>query len=336
MPEVGNDNELGCPGNEWWEPRASRGIPVVISMPDCGEEQQEQRLGMPTRQHCSALQQVGWRQLREAKLQAQRPVAISSLFAGLSFYLNGRTGELSHHELKRLLQQHGAQVTLSLSKHTDYLVAHNLCGSKLQKILHQTNRSAPICAVRPAWVSACVKRGQLVPSTPYSVLDDAGQPCVRGTAAAASKTLKEENPSEPAARTAANTAVCSTKSPLRWADGALDSAVNGSPAGVQHFHSRHSSRVRIAAATHSTANSECLCNPELEVYFRKVARWLSTQLAKFTSPPPRHSRHSNAGESTEKRRRRRRREQVIALAEAKKRRARRRLRKILAGRKCSE
>ena len=60
-----------------------------------------------------------WRAVRQAKLEAQRPAAISALFAGLSFYLNGRTFGLlellSHHELKRLLQQHGATVTMGPS-----------------------------------------------------------------------------------------------------------------------------------------------------------------------------------------------------------------------------
>ena len=58
---------------------------------------------------------LSWRRRREAKLEAQRPANVSMLFSNLSFYLNGRTGDLSHHELKRLLQQHGAKVTIGPS-----------------------------------------------------------------------------------------------------------------------------------------------------------------------------------------------------------------------------
>jgi DNA ligase (NAD+) len=53
--------------------------------------------------------------------------------AGLTFVVTGKLGQFSRSEIEGQLRQLGANVTSSVSKKTDYLVAGEKAGSKLDK-----------------------------------------------------------------------------------------------------------------------------------------------------------------------------------------------------------
>jgi DNA ligase (NAD+) len=55
--------------------------------------------------------------------------------SGLKFVLTGKMVDLSRGEAKKLIEQHGGKVTGSVSKRTDYLVAGEASGSKMNRAL---------------------------------------------------------------------------------------------------------------------------------------------------------------------------------------------------------
>lgn len=58
---------------------------------------------------------------------------LGSKLAGLIFVITGTLPSYSREEVKKLIQDHGGKVTDSISKKTDYLVAGDAAGSKLDK-----------------------------------------------------------------------------------------------------------------------------------------------------------------------------------------------------------
>jgi DNA ligase (NAD+) len=54
-------------------------------------------------------------------------------FSGLQIAITGKIFLMSRDELKNLLMSEGAKVTSSISKNTDYLIAGENAGSKLEK-----------------------------------------------------------------------------------------------------------------------------------------------------------------------------------------------------------
>jgi len=54
-------------------------------------------------------------------------------FSGLQIAITGKISLMSRDELKNLLMSEGAKVTSSISKNTDYLIAGENAGSKLEK-----------------------------------------------------------------------------------------------------------------------------------------------------------------------------------------------------------
>ena len=54
-------------------------------------------------------------------------------FLGLQIVITGKISPMSRDEVKNLLMSKGAKVTSSISKKTDYLIAGENAGSKLEK-----------------------------------------------------------------------------------------------------------------------------------------------------------------------------------------------------------
>ena len=54
-------------------------------------------------------------------------------FFGLQVAITGKISPMSRDEVKNLLMSEGAKVTSSISKKTDYLIAGENAGSKLEK-----------------------------------------------------------------------------------------------------------------------------------------------------------------------------------------------------------
>ena len=54
-------------------------------------------------------------------------------FSGLQIAITGKISLMSRDELKNVLMSEGAKVTSSISKNTDYLIAGENAGSKLEK-----------------------------------------------------------------------------------------------------------------------------------------------------------------------------------------------------------
>src|SRR5262249_34709007 len=57
----------------------------------------------------------------------------SSRLKGVQFVLTGKLSSLTRDEAAQLIEQHGGRVTTSVSKKTDYVVAGEEAGSKLDK-----------------------------------------------------------------------------------------------------------------------------------------------------------------------------------------------------------
>jgi DNA ligase (NAD+) len=55
--------------------------------------------------------------------------------AGLTFVITGTLPTMSREEAKEFIKAHGGKVTDSVSKNTDYLVAGEAAGSKLEKAI---------------------------------------------------------------------------------------------------------------------------------------------------------------------------------------------------------
>jgi DNA ligase (NAD+) len=73
---------------------------------------------------------------RAAGLQFEaekRETAASQPFAGLTFVITGTLPTLSRNDAKALIEEHGGKVTGSVSSKTDYLLAGEAAGSKLDK-----------------------------------------------------------------------------------------------------------------------------------------------------------------------------------------------------------
>jgi len=67
------------------------------------------------------------------KMEQEKPVAAGNTFAGKTFVVTGTLSNYSRQEIEDLIKQHGGKATSSVSKTTDYVVAGEKAGSKLEK-----------------------------------------------------------------------------------------------------------------------------------------------------------------------------------------------------------
>ena len=67
------------------------------------------------------------------KMEAEEQAAGDDKLAGKTFVITGTLPNLGRKECAALIESHGGRVTGSVSKKTDYLVAGEAAGSKLQK-----------------------------------------------------------------------------------------------------------------------------------------------------------------------------------------------------------
>ncbi|TMS06938.1 DNA repair protein REV1, partial [Larimichthys crocea] len=98
----------------------------------------------------------------DAPREKQNEGACSSIFTGVSIYVNGYT-EPSADELRRLMMLHGGQfhVYYSRSK-TTHIIANNLPNSKIQELKGEK-------VIKPEWITDSVKAGRLLPYLQYQL-----------------------------------------------------------------------------------------------------------------------------------------------------------------------
>uniref|UniRef100_A0A667ZFE6 DNA repair protein REV1 n=1 Tax=Myripristis murdjan TaxID=586833 RepID=A0A667ZFE6_9TELE len=98
----------------------------------------------------------------DAPREKQKDGACSSIFSGVSIYVNGYT-EPSADELRRLMMLHGGQfhVYYSRSK-TTHIIANNLPNCKIQELKGEK-------VVRPEWITDSIKAGHILPYLQYQL-----------------------------------------------------------------------------------------------------------------------------------------------------------------------
>ena len=117
---------------------------------------------------------MGWQAERRQRLAEQAEPAESQLFRGISFYLNGQTGEVSALRLTKLIQRFGGATTPFPSASTSYMIGTALASGKLQRYLSSKSwrSTAAATMLRPEWIHDCIAAGALVPVTKYLVVKD--------------------------------------------------------------------------------------------------------------------------------------------------------------------
>lgn len=117
---------------------------------------------------------MGWQAERRQRLADQAEPAESQLFRGLSFYLNGLTGEVSALRLTKLIQRFGGATTPFPSASTSFMIGTALASGKMQRYLSSKRwrSSAAATMLRPDWIHDCIAAGALVPVAKYLVVKD--------------------------------------------------------------------------------------------------------------------------------------------------------------------
>ncbi|XP_014860966.1 PREDICTED: DNA repair protein REV1 isoform X1 [Poecilia mexicana] len=97
-----------------------------------------------------------------ASREKQKEGTGSSIFSGVSIYVNGYT-DPSADELRRLMMVHGGQfhVYYSRSK-TTHIIANNLPNCKIQELRGEK-------VIRPEWITDSIKAGRLLPCFKYQL-----------------------------------------------------------------------------------------------------------------------------------------------------------------------
>ena len=122
-------------------------------------------------------EELNYYESRNKKIHEQMNPAISSLFRGLVFYINGNTGinvngGVTHHHLVRLISQYGGSCYLEpkVGKLT-HILATSLTLSKIDKYLHRTG-SKIIPIIHPQYILDCIKQQILLPDISYRIIHD--------------------------------------------------------------------------------------------------------------------------------------------------------------------
>jgi hypothetical protein len=133
-----------------------------------------------------------------SQAQASDPAPPPQIFSGLNIYLNGSTlPHISDHKLKRLLAQHGANISIALGRRT---VTHvilsdkgRLAAGKIQKEVTKIGgKGVKFVGVR--WVLDSIEKGRRQPESQYEVVRLAmkGQRSVLRTGVGSSDRRKEQ------------------------------------------------------------------------------------------------------------------------------------------------
>jgi hypothetical protein len=99
----------------------------------------------------------------------------AALFAGMRFYIDGRTaghGEegLTALGLTAVIHRHGGATSLDAAvTRVTHILAHNLNGSKAHDLAHRAGAKV-IPVLRPGYIAACVAAGRRLPEVEWSVL----------------------------------------------------------------------------------------------------------------------------------------------------------------------
>lgn len=112
--------------------------------------------------------------IREEKLAAQAPSAKSSILRGCTFYFTGLKSR-SQMTLSRRVWRHGGFVlTMWRRRAVTHVVCDNLAGGKIEKEISQ--RGSPSAwrgvVVRPEWVEDSLKKGKMLPTREYRVIQE--------------------------------------------------------------------------------------------------------------------------------------------------------------------
>ncbi|XP_073329778.1 DNA repair protein REV1 isoform X2 [Pagrus major] len=98
----------------------------------------------------------------DAPREKQKDGSCSSIFSGVSIYVNGYT-EPNADELRRLMMLHGGQFHTYYSRSkTTHIIANNLPNSKIQELKGEK-------VIRPEWITDSVKAGRLLPYLQYQL-----------------------------------------------------------------------------------------------------------------------------------------------------------------------
>uniref|UniRef100_A0A1A8JYG9 DNA repair protein REV1 n=1 Tax=Nothobranchius kuhntae TaxID=321403 RepID=A0A1A8JYG9_NOTKU len=98
----------------------------------------------------------------DAPREKQKEGTCSSIFSGVSIYVNGYT-DPSADELRKLMMLHGGQFHLYYSRsNTTHIIASNLPNSKIQELKGEK-------VIRPQWITDSVMAGRLLPYFQYQL-----------------------------------------------------------------------------------------------------------------------------------------------------------------------
>uniref|UniRef100_A0A1A7YB70 DNA repair protein REV1 n=1 Tax=Iconisemion striatum TaxID=60296 RepID=A0A1A7YB70_9TELE len=98
----------------------------------------------------------------DAPREKQKEGTCSSIFSGVSIYVNGYT-DPSADELRKLMMLHGGQFHLYYSRsRTTHIIASNLPNSKIQELKGEK-------VIRPQWITDSIKAGCLLPYFQYQL-----------------------------------------------------------------------------------------------------------------------------------------------------------------------
>ncbi|XP_034069694.1 LOW QUALITY PROTEIN: DNA repair protein REV1 [Gymnodraco acuticeps] len=103
----------------------------------------------------------------DAPREKQKDGSCSTIFSGVSIYVNGYT-EPSADELRRLMMLHGGQFHMYYSRSkTSHIITNNLPNSKIKELKGEK-------IVRPLWITDSIQAGCLLPCLQYQLYNQKG------------------------------------------------------------------------------------------------------------------------------------------------------------------
>lgn len=113
---------------------------------------------------------------RNARIDAQRDPAKSSLFSGCRIYCNsGYCANTTDLELKRLVKEYGGVVAMSDAGATHILTSMSLSAAKIDKFL-KTRAKVKKHIVKPEWLFDSIELGKRKAEWGYTVIKESTQP----------------------------------------------------------------------------------------------------------------------------------------------------------------